>query len=118
VIVDNKKRENRRTNIADGSNTQHVRWKLDFNSFIRAVLPAGPAVPALIRIFHVGDTLTSRGFHVYGIGRANGIAQTTAGTFIRVKNRGHFLSSIEKSSSFIVTIQAQRHKGTKKKYEL
>jgi D-arabinose 5-phosphate isomerase GutQ len=79
---------------------------LDFNSFIRAVLPAGPTVPALLRIFHVGNTLIPGGFHVYGIGRANGIAQAAAGTFIHVKDRGHFLSSIEKASSVILPNQS------------
>jgi hypothetical protein len=72
---------------------QHVRWKPDVNGVFRTILTTRSAVPALLRIFHVGSTNIPGGFHVNGIDRADGIAQTASGTFIHVENRRHFLSS-------------------------
>ena len=66
---------------------------MDFDSIFRTILPTGSAVPAIFRIFQVGNAIILGGFHVNCIGRADGIAQTATGTFIHVENRRHFLSS-------------------------
>jgi len=36
------------------SYTEHIRWKNDSDGLLRAVLPAGSAVPAFFRVFQVG----------------------------------------------------------------
>ena len=72
-----------------GSYAQHVRRELDFNGFFGAILPAGAAMPALFRIFQVWDILFLRWFHIYRVGRADRIAQTTARAFFHINNGWH-----------------------------
>jgi hypothetical protein len=76
-----------------GSYAQHVRGKLDFNGFFRAILPTGPAVPALLRIFQIRKIGFPRGLHVYGVCWTDIVTRAAATAFFHVKDGWHFILS-------------------------
>jgi hypothetical protein len=79
---------------------------LDFNGSFRAILPTGPAVPALLRIFQIRNIRVLRDFHVYGVGWTDIVTGATARAFFHVKGGWHFFSPNRLVSRYLSSVIA------------